>query len=181
VQYLVHRVFHSVPRLWRFHAIHHSAPVMDWLAGSRMHLVEVVCLRAATVMPMSVLGFSPPALYAYIIVVYFWSAMVHSNVRQDFGWLEYVIVTPRFHHWHHGLEREAINVNFAVHFPILDMIGGTFYLPENRWPSGYGVLHPEIPRGYLRQAIFPFGAMKPRTAEPAATASQPSDTNRDNA
>ena len=37
VQYWVHRAFHRVPALWRFHAVHHSAQSMDWIAGARMH------------------------------------------------------------------------------------------------------------------------------------------------
>jgi len=175
VQYGVHRLFHRVPRLWRFHAIHHSAPIMDWLAASRMHLVEVVCLRATTVMPMYVLGFSETALYGYIVVVYFWSAMVHSNVRLNLGILEFFIVTPRYHHWHHGIEREAIDVNFAVHFPVLDRLFGTYFLPDGRWPSGYGVINPVIPKGYLRQGIFPFQSGKPKvdSATPASTPIEP--------
>jgi len=32
---------------------------------------------------------------------------------------------PRFHHWHHGIEEEAIDVNFAIHFPWLDRLFGT--------------------------------------------------------
>src|SRR5262249_41419181 len=56
-QYWVHRAFHRVPWLWRFHAVHHSAQVMDWLAGSRMHFMEIVCLRGCTLVPMYVLGF----------------------------------------------------------------------------------------------------------------------------
>ena len=36
-QYWMHRAFHGVPLLWRFHRIHHSAETMDWLAGSRLH------------------------------------------------------------------------------------------------------------------------------------------------
>src|SRR5262245_44356525 len=28
-QYAVHRAFHAIPWLWRFHAIHHSSPAMD--------------------------------------------------------------------------------------------------------------------------------------------------------
>jgi sterol desaturase/sphingolipid hydroxylase (fatty acid hydroxylase superfamily) len=169
VQYWVHRLFHCVPWLWRFHAIHHSAPKMDWLAGSRMHLIEVICLRSTTVMPMTVLGFAQPALYAYLVVVYFWSAMVHSNVKVDFGRWESWIVTPRFHHWHHGIEREAIDINFAVHFPILDRLFGTLYLPEKRWPSGYGVLHPHIPRGYWKQWWFPIISLFKKPQSPAAT------------
>lgn len=167
VQYAVHRAFHHFPWLWRFHAIHHSAPEMDWLASSRMHLAEVICLRACTVMPMYVLGFSQTALYGYIVVVYFWSAMVHSNVRLNLGWVESWVVTPRFHHWHHGIEREAIDVNFAVHFPFIDRLFNTHYLPDGRWPSGYGVLNPEIPRGYWKQFWFPLKFQRPaKPAEP---------------
>lgn len=35
VQYWVHRAFHRVPWLWHFHAVHHSAQHMDWMAGAR--------------------------------------------------------------------------------------------------------------------------------------------------
>ena len=31
--------------------------------------------------PMYVLGFTEPALYAYLVFVYFLSALVHSNLR----------------------------------------------------------------------------------------------------
>jgi sterol desaturase/sphingolipid hydroxylase (fatty acid hydroxylase superfamily) len=44
--YWIHRMFHRVPLLWRFHAIHHSSERMDWLAGSRLHLVDIVVTRA---------------------------------------------------------------------------------------------------------------------------------------
>src|SRR5262249_53704955 len=29
--YVTHRLFHTVPGLWRFHAIHHSIEDLDWL------------------------------------------------------------------------------------------------------------------------------------------------------
>ena len=56
-----------------------------------------------------------------------------------FGVLEEIFVVPRFHHWHHGIEREAIDVNFAIHFPFFDKIFGTHHMPEDRWPEGYGI------------------------------------------
>ena len=155
VQYWVHRIFHRVPFLWRFHAVHHSAQTLDWLAGSRMHLLEVVCLRGCTVIPMYVLGFSQPALYAYLVVVYLYATYVHSNLKFDIEWLKPFIVTPRFHHWHHGIEKEAIDVNFAVHFPIFDRLFGTYYMPPGRWPSGYGVSE-TVPGGFVRQFLYPF-------------------------
>jgi sterol desaturase/sphingolipid hydroxylase (fatty acid hydroxylase superfamily) len=146
-----------VPWLWKFHAVHHSAQAMDWLAGSRMHFVEIVVLRGTTVIPMYVLGYSEPALYAYIFFVYLLSTLVHSNLRINFGWLQHLMVTPRFHHWHHGIEREAIDVNFAVHFPFLDRIFGTYHNPpDGRWPAGYGIAGHPVPKGYWNQFRYPF-------------------------
>ena len=111
-QYWVHRVFHRIPALWRFHAVHHSAQKMDWLAGSRMHVVEIVCLRGFTIIPMYALGFHEWALKAYILYIYLHSTFIHANVRFEFGWLKHILATPQFHHWHHGIEKEAIDVNF---------------------------------------------------------------------
>lgn len=154
-QYWFHRVFHRVPFLWGFHAVHHSAKAMDWLAGARMHFVEIVLMRTVTSLPLLTLGFSPSAMQAYVGIVYVLSALVHANLRGDFERIGKWVVTPRFHHWHHGLEEEAIDVNFAIHFPWLDRIFGTYHMPENRWPKAYGV--PEaVPNGYLPQLAYPF-------------------------
>lgn len=156
VQYWVHRGFHRVSWLWHFHAVHHSAQSMDWVAGSRMQFFEIVALRGLTIVPMYVLGFAGPAMYAYIFFVYLFSTFVHSNLRWTFGPVSAWFVTPRFHHWHHGIEREAIDVNFAVHFPVLDRLFGTYYLPsDGRWPSGYGIKGP-MPKGFVRQFLYPF-------------------------
>jgi sterol desaturase/sphingolipid hydroxylase (fatty acid hydroxylase superfamily) len=154
-QYWVHRVFHRIPALWRFHAVHHSAQKMDWLAGSRMHVVEIVCLRGITIVPMYALGFHEWALKAYILYIYLHSTFIHANVRFEFGWLKHVLATPQFHHWHHGIEQEAIDVNFAATCPWLDRLFGTYHLPD-RWPSGYGVGGHPVPSGYLKQLAYPF-------------------------
>jgi len=155
-QYWVHRLFHRVPFLWGFHAVHHSTQTMDWLAGSRMHVVEIVALRGLTVIPMYALGFDEWALKAYILYIYIHSTLIHANVRFDFGWLKHLIATPQFHHWHHGIEKEAIDVNFAVQFPWLDRLFGTYYVPGDKWPSGYGVGGHPVPPGYLKQLAYPF-------------------------
>jgi sterol desaturase/sphingolipid hydroxylase (fatty acid hydroxylase superfamily) len=156
VQYWVHRAFHRVPWLWHFHAVHHSAKHMDWMAGARMHFLEILVLRSTTVIPMMVLGFSPAAVNTYIFVVYLYSTFVHANLGWRFPFAEKLFVTPRYHHWHHGIEREAIDVNFAVHFPFLDRLFGTHYLPEDKWPAGYGIEGHPVPRGYWRQFKHPF-------------------------
>jgi len=155
VQYWFHRAFHRVPFLWGFHAVHHSAKAMDWLAGGRMHFFEIVSLRGITALPMMTLGFTPTALQIYIGIVYVYSALLHANLRGDFDRLGAYVATPRFHHWHHGIEPEAVDVNFAIHFPVWDRLFGTYFLPPKRWPNGYGVQE-EVPHGYMAQFLYPF-------------------------
>ena len=154
-QYWFHRTFHRVPFLWGFHAVHHSAKAMDWLAGARMHVVEIVLMRAVTSLPLLTLGFAPSAMQAYVGIVFITSSLVHANLRGNFDTLGKFFVVPRFHHWHHGIEKEAIDVNFAIHFPWLDRLFGTHYLPKGQWPSGYGVAE-EVPSGYVKQLAYPW-------------------------
>ncbi|MFW5426259.1 MAG: sterol desaturase family protein [Methylophagaceae bacterium] len=160
VQYWVHRLFHKVPWLWKFHAVHHSARTLDWLAGSRMHIVEIVFLRGLTVIPMTVLGFDQSMIYLYLIVVYLYATYIHSNIKFDIEWIKPILVTPRFHHWHHGIEKEAIDVNFSIHFPIFDRLFGTYFMPKGRWPSGLGVGGHPVPSGYWKQFMYPFTKSK---------------------
>jgi sterol desaturase/sphingolipid hydroxylase (fatty acid hydroxylase superfamily) len=155
-QYWVHRAFHAVPLLWRFHAVHHSAEHMDWLAGSRLHLVDVAIPRGLTYVPIYVLGFSEGPLLAYVVVVSAQATFIHANVRFEFGPLKWLVATPQFHHWHHAADAEAIDKNFAVHLPLIDKVFGTMYLP-GRWPRSYGVTSgADVPAGYLRQLTWPF-------------------------
>jgi lathosterol oxidase len=155
-EYGVHRLFHAVPWLWRFHRIHHSAEAMDWLAGSRLHLVDIVVTRGLSFVPLYVLGFAPPALYAYLVFVSFHAVFIHANVRVRLRAIEWLVVTPRFHHFHHAREPEAVDKNFAVHLPWIDRLFGTAYFPADRWPAAYGIAGAPVPDGWLRQLVLPF-------------------------
>jgi sterol desaturase/sphingolipid hydroxylase (fatty acid hydroxylase superfamily) len=155
-QYWVHRTFHVVPFLWPFHAIHHSIEQMDWLAGSRLHLVDVILTRGLTYVPIFVLGFSQQALMVYVFLVAAQATFIHANVRWEFRPLRRFIATPAFHHWHHSADREAVDKNFAVHTPIWDVLFGTYYLPA-RWPTEYGLSgRRDVPARWVTQLAYPF-------------------------
>jgi len=153
-QYWIHRAFHRVHWLWRFHAVHHSSRMLDWLAGSRLHLVDVIATRGLVMIPVFMLGFAQTALYAYLVFVSFHAMFIHANVRFRFGWLDWAIATPRGHHWHHAVE--PVDVNFAVHLPLLDWLFGTQYLPGDKWPGAYGVSGHALPEGWGSQFVYPF-------------------------
>lgn len=154
-QYWVHRAFHVIPWLWPFHAIHHSSEEMDWLAGSRLHLVDVLLTRGLTYVPIFVLGFSQAALIVYVFIVAAQATFIHANVRWQLRPLRRWVATPAFHHWHHSSEREALDRNFAVHTPLWDLLFGTYYLPD-RWPARYGIHGRPVPSGWLQQFLEPF-------------------------
>jgi sterol desaturase/sphingolipid hydroxylase (fatty acid hydroxylase superfamily) len=155
-QYWVHRAFHQLPWLWRIHAIHHSTETMDWLAGSRLHLLDALVTRSLSIAPVWLLGFSPAAVAIYLSFVSFHAVFIHANFGPSLRWMEHWLVTPRIHHFHHAREVEAIDKNFAVHLPFIDRLFGTRYLPENRWPLAYGIEDASVPQGWWGQFVSPF-------------------------
>jgi sterol desaturase/sphingolipid hydroxylase (fatty acid hydroxylase superfamily) len=159
-QYWTHRAYHEIPFLWRFHAVHHSAKTMDWLAGSRQHVLEIVFTRVCVLAPLFVLGFSEAVINAYILIVGFQAVLNHANVHLPWGPLKYLIVTPDFHHWHHASDDEAIDRNYAAHYAFLDYLFGTAVkVPAHKpLPEKYGVVGDYMPDGWVAQQTFPFRA-----------------------
>jgi len=157
-QYWIHRAFHRLSFLWRLHAVHHSSTAMDWLAGSRMHPLDALATRAGVMTVLVLVGASPSAVALYLAFVSFHAVFIHANFGAGLKRLEPFLATPRFHHFHHAAEAEAIDKNFAVHLPVLDRIFGTHFLPETRWPQGYGVSNAQVARTYLAQILGPFRA-----------------------
>jgi sterol desaturase/sphingolipid hydroxylase (fatty acid hydroxylase superfamily) len=156
VQYWTHRAYHEVPLLWRLHAVHHSVKSMDWMAGSRQHILELLITRTLVLAPIYVLGFSKEVIDAYIVVVGFQAVFNHANVSVRLGPLRYLIVTPNFHHWHHSQDDEAIDKNYAAHFAFLDYAFGTAVKSDREWPAQYGVVGDYVPNGFWKQFKFPF-------------------------
>ncbi|WP_013324615.1 sterol desaturase family protein [Gloeothece verrucosa] len=145
--YWGHRWMHEIPLLWRFHAIHHSAKEMDWLVNTRAHPLDMFLTRLCGLVPIYLLGLAQPTgktadivPLLYVVFGTIWSFFIHANMCWRFGFLEKLIVTPAFHHWHHTNDgAEYIDKNYAAIFPWVDQIFGTFYLPKNRWPKKYGI------------------------------------------
>jgi lathosterol oxidase len=123
-----------------------------------MHLLEVLLTRSAVLLPLVLLGFSAEVVNSYIILVGLQAVLAHANLGLRFGWLEYLIVLPRYHHWHHARQHQYIDVNCAIHLPLVDRLMGTFKLPKDgSWPPEYGVMKLEsVPDGFFRQQISPF-------------------------
>ena len=155
--YGIHRLQHTVPWLWRFHAVHHSAEEMDWLVGFRFHPIDLFLLRLASLGPLVALNFSAAAIAIFIGVSGWQAWLVHANVRMPYGPLRWLVVSPEFHHWHHGAEREAHDRNYASLVASWDVLFGTVFLPEGRQPLHYGI-DEHVPAGWIGRFFHPFRA-----------------------
>lgn len=155
VLYWEHRAFHELPKLWGFHAVHHSVETMDWLAGSRSHVVSTFVERTLVIVPLYLLGPDKLALDIYVAFAAMQAVYIHCNTRFNLGPLRHILVTAQFHHWHHSSEEPAIDTNYAAHTQIWDRLFGTFHLPKEHWPAVYGTTE-RLPRTFQAQLRYPF-------------------------
>jgi len=154
VGYWTHRAFHG-RRLWRFHAVHHSSVDLDWLSSVRLHPVNDALMRIAGALPLLGLGFAPAAVAGIAPVLTIMAILVHANLDWDWGSLRALVVSPRFHRWHHTDEANARDKNFAGLLPLWDLLFGTYYMPQDRLPQHFGTTTP-VPAGLIGQMLFPF-------------------------
>jgi len=152
--YWGHRLTHQVPFLWRFHAVHHSIEYMDWMASARLHPLDQVFTQGAVVVPLYLLGFNGGVFGGVVVFFTLLALFQHANVRLRFPVIRWVINTPEWHHWHHAIDREAINKNFGV--PVIDKLFGTAFMPRGKRPTGFGTREPVPPVSYGRQLAYPF-------------------------
>ncbi len=157
--YWGHRLMHASPRLWRFHAVHHSAEHMDFLVNTRAHPIDMVVTRLSGLVPLYVLGLGSAGAAGSLLPVVitligtFAGFFIHANLRWRFGPMEALVATPAFHHWHHS-RIDHIDHNFAATFPWIDRLFGTLYLPGH-FPDDYGVSEPQ-PTSLAGQLVAPF-------------------------
>lgn len=157
-QSLIHRLYHRVPFLWRIHQIHHSVEHMDWLAGSRLHIGEILLTRMFVLLPLILFGFSQNALNIYVVVIGVQALLAHANVLWPGGFWEHFVVMPRYHHWHHAKHKDHWDCNYAIHTPLADLLFGTKRLPKTGYPERYGILGgASVPQGFWAQTLYAFG------------------------
>jgi sterol desaturase/sphingolipid hydroxylase (fatty acid hydroxylase superfamily) len=154
--YWFHRLQHASPRLWWTHALHHSNRELDWLAGSRATAVEIFLTESLKYTPMVLLGAAPEVAVIKGTVDAIWGMYLHANLDVRTGPLQYLFNGPEMHRFHHALDRDAWNKNFATKLALWDWLFGTAFWPRDRSPIGYGLQEGPAPRGYLAQQFYAF-------------------------
>ncbi len=150
--YWFHRWQHSSKILWRTHEAHHSVKEVDWLAGSRSHVVEIIINQTIEFAPIILLGARPEVVPIKALIDASWGMFIHSNIDVRMGKLQYLFNGPEMHQWHHADHKEVYHANFATKLALWDWLFGTAYLPSHK-PTKYGLWY-DFPKDYFMQHVF---------------------------
>lgn len=159
VDYWLHRAQHRFHWWWQLHALHHSQRQMTLWSDNRNHLLDDLLRDSAMVALALLIGIPPGQFIAVVACTQLLESLAHANVRLSLGLLGRVLVSPRFHRRHHsiGIGHESAGPgtlgghNFAVLFPVWDMLFGTANFEDRYDATGIrDQLPPEGGRDYGR-------------------------------
>lgn len=158
VEYWAHRAMHEVDWLWRFHAVHHSAPRLYFLNAVRFHPIDLAIVGTGKLIPLALLGASPEVMALVTLFAGVHGAFQHSNLKLRLGPLNWIFSMAELHRWHHSPITAESNRNYGGNLILWDIVFGTRWLPSDREPPeeiGMETL-PNFPQGYFRQIASPF-------------------------
>ena len=114
--YWWHRANHAIPFLWRFHEVHHLDTELDSTTGVRFHFGEVVLSALVRSLFVILLDIPLASVLVAEIMLQLASLLQHANLRLPNVWerrLGYVLVTPRWHEFHHRARRQDTDSNYG--------------------------------------------------------------------
>ncbi|QEM09662.1 sterol desaturase family protein [Mucilaginibacter rubeus] len=154
--YLFHRFQHSNKFFWRIHEAHHSGKEVDFLAGSRSHIMEIVINQTIEFAPIILLGANPIVIPIKAMLDAMFGMFIHGNIKVNMGKLKYIINSPQLHLWHHANYQEVFHANFSTKFSFWDYLFGTVYDPGHEpgdKPENWGLYY-DYPKDYFLQHAF---------------------------
>jgi sterol desaturase/sphingolipid hydroxylase (fatty acid hydroxylase superfamily) len=125
--YLQHILFHKIPWLWQFHAMHHSDTHMDVTTGIRFHPIEAIVSMVYKCALVLLLGAPPLAVIIFEVILNASSLFSHSNLSPPFERvLRFLFVTPQMHEVHHSPLRAETNSNYGFNLSVWDRLFKTY-------------------------------------------------------
>ncbi|MCP4442621.1 MAG: hypothetical protein GY810_27245 [Aureispira sp.] len=179
MQYCYHRFAHRNAFLWKLHRTHHQAEEMGFFVSYRN--AALYYLIMPNIWWMGVITFlgGGKAVAIGLVLKQFIIISSHSRVSWDkplykikglaplLAIIEKIIITPAFHHAHHGKSKlDGIsdpNGNFGNMFSIWDQLFGTA-LYTHQFPTEYGLPKP-TKDSWTSAYLYPFVKSSDQTSE----------------
>jgi len=142
--FLSHRLQHSVPALWEFHQVHHSAEALSPFTAYRVHPVDDILSLTLSALLMGMVEGCFNLFTAHSSHIFTWGGvhigliifyLAGFNARHSRAWVSYGLfwghwlISPVQHQIHHSLKPEHFNKNFGFIFACWDRLCGTLYVP----------------------------------------------------
>jgi len=183
--FLAHRLQHTVPLLWEFHKVHHSAEVLTPVTAYRVHPVDdLLSMGLSGALGGLVVGafqYAQPGnagpavllgLHAAVFVYY----LAGFNLRHSHVWLSYgpslsrFLISPAQHQIHHSAAERHFGKNLGFIFAFWDGLFGTLYVPRQLERLEFGLSEGESARyrGVRRLYFLPFANALRGSVRPAA-------------
>ncbi len=125
-QWFGHWLLHK-PRLWHFHAFHHSATEFTLFTNARGHFFEEVIYSMITGIFIALIGLPLINLFYFFAFKSLYGLIIHSDIKHNFGWIgRWVLITPNDHKLHHSIAKEDYGKNFGTLFKWWDLIFKTY-------------------------------------------------------
>jgi len=156
-RYWLHRFLHTIPFLWEFHKVHHSAKVLTPITFYRVHPVENFLFG---------LRYSFSIGLVTGVFIYFFGAMIdiymvfgvnvflflfsllgsnlrHSPVPFSYGrFLEKWFISPKQHQIHHS--KKHFNKNYGGYIAVWDRVFGTLCLSQSVKVMKFGLRNEQM-------------------------------------
>ena len=126
--YLLHRLLHATPILFRLHCAHHSDCDVDLSTAFRHHPAEFVLSCAVTFLVAAIIGAPMEVTATYAAITFTAQIWHHGRFElppQTDRLLSFVIVTPAMHRMHHSLDETQSQSNFGTLLSVWDRLLGT--------------------------------------------------------
>lgn len=159
MQYGLHRLQHRLPSLWATHRFHHDETALNATAQGRVHITSYALASLFHVPVLLLFGPRAPHFVAAFLMFTLWGFVNHANLRFGFGPLAPLLSSPQWHRIHHSRLPQHRDRNFAVLFPAIDMMFGTYWHPRRDEYPATGLDEPERPSLYAA-TIEPLAAWR---------------------
>lgn len=156
LRYWLHRWSHRHALLWRVHAVHHQPQKLYAASVFRFHPFDKALQFLGDTLPFILLGVGSEVLAYYFVIYAVGGFFQHANLDVRLGWLNYVVVGPELHRWHHSRLIKESDANYAHTFAVWDLVFGTYQRPRDREVGDLGLLDPSYPTRFLGQLTAPF-------------------------
>jgi len=127
--YWQHRLFHTVPMLWRLHRVHHSDAHVDASTGLRFHPIEIVLSILVKLIVVSAFGIPAIAVLIFEVTLNGLALFNHANIRLPHVIekpLRLVLMTQILHRIHHSKVVNETNSNYGFSVIWWDKLFGSY-------------------------------------------------------